>query len=451
MKTFAIVSLGCSRNTVDSEVIAGSMKSLGLRMTDPGRGADLYIINTCSFIESARAESIEAILEASRLKAEGKVSRIAVCGCLPQMYKGKLFRSLPEADIILGSSDFPKLERIIRSSGNRGRVSDVSARPDHLYDGSEARTRFPPRHLSYIKISEGCSNLCSYCVISNLRGRARSRPIGSVVSELARLSSDGKLKEAVLVGQDTTVFGLDLYGKPMLPELLRRLSRLKGAPRWIRLMYTHPAHYTDELIDTIRDERRICRYLDLPIQHASDRILKAMKRGVTKRSIDGLIDRLRDSIPGLALRTSVIVGFPGESDKDFKELLAFLRDKRFERLGAFAYSRESGTGASRMPGQIPDRVKAERYDEVMRLQQKISLERNRSLIGRRIEALIDEEEAGGRGVFSGRTEHDAPDVDGVVYVSGKSVKAGEFRDVRITDAMEYDLVGESIKSTVHSR
>ena len=428
MRTFAIVSLGCSRNSIDSEVIAGSLKKSGMRMTDidptspfglrRARDVDLVVVNTCAFIESAREESVEKIIELAELKKSGKIKQLVVCGCLGQLYKEKLAKELPEVDVILGV-------------------------PGRLYDDKSPRLLLTPAHWAYVKISEGCSNFCSYCIISRLRGHFRSRSINSVIKEVRKISRGGRIKEINLVGQDTTRFGFDRYGKLVLPELLRKLCALDTAVRWIRILYTHPAHYTDELIEAVRDEEKICKYLDLPIQHISDKILKAMKRRVTAGQVKGLIEKLRDRIPGLTLRTSIIVGFPGESDRDFRELMDFVRETKFERLGAFIYSKEEGTAAGRMPGQVSEKVKEARLDELMKLQQSISLKANRALLNKAVDVLIDEEEGE---KFVGRTEGHAPEVDGVVYVSGKNIKVGEFYKVKITDALEYDLIGDPAPS-----
>lgn len=444
MPKVAITSLGCPRNLVDSEVILGLLKRHGYSVTDPEEGADLLIINTCSFIQSAREESVDAILEAAELKKKGKVKHIAVCGCLPQLYKGKLLDELPEVDAVFGTGDFAAITSYLKKIEKGIRAAKVSPRSTYLYNDISPRALLTPEHYAYIKVSEGCDNLCSYCIISRLRGRLRSRTVGSILKEIAKLSSGGRLKEIELVGQDTTLFGKDNYGRPMLADLLRRAACLKGAPEWIRVLYTHPAHYTDELIDVIKDERKVCRYLDIPIQHISDRILKKMNRKVTKSDIIKLISKLRARIPGMALRTSVITGFPGETDRDFRELLDFIRDTRFERLGAFTYSREDGTPAAGIRPQVPEKVKLARLEELMKVQQKISREFNASLAGRTMKVLIDEKVEGEEGEYLGRTELDAPEIDGVVYVSGKGLNAGSFYNVRITDYLEYDLVGEAI-------
>ena len=440
LKTFAIVSLGCSRNLVDSEVIAGSLKAAGLRQRPEPRGADLCVVNTCAFIESARAESVDAIMEIAAFKREGLVKKIAVCGCLSQLHKGRLLRDLPEADLVLGTSDFPRIGALARGLG-KGRRSEISPRPGLIYDENSPRSVLTPRHYAYVKISEGCSNLCSYCIISRLRGNFRSRTIGSVAREVESLAAGGLLKEVNLVGQDTTIFGADVYGRAVLQELLKSLCSVKNGVEWFRVLYTHPAHYSDRLIDTVAGEPKICKYLDLPVQHISDRILKAMNRRTTAGDIVRLVRKLRKRIPGLVLRTSIIVGFPGETDREFARLLGFLRDTRFERLGAFTYCREPGTAASRLARQVPEDVKQERYDELMRAQRRISEEANRRYLGRTVRVLIDEKAPGQDGTFLGRTAGDAPEVDGGVFVSGKGLAPGGFYDVKITDSLEYDLVG----------
>lgn len=442
MAKVSIISLGCPRNQLDSEIIAGSLKKGGFAIVDPSEDADVCVINTCAFVQSAREESVEKILEAARLKKEGRIKRLVVCGCLPQLYKEKLASELVEADLIVGTSDFPGLPALLKTIDKPKARSVISSNPDYLYDERSSRITFTPPHYSYLKISEGCSNFCSYCIISRLRGSFRSRSIKSVIAEVKSLSKSGRLKEINIIGQDTTLFGIDRYGKIMLSGLLRDICALKNSVRWIRILYTHPAHYSDELISTLRDEEKICKYLDLPIQHISDKILKKMNRRVTRKDIVSLIKKLKANIPGLVLRTSIIAGFPGETEKDFKELLGFLRNTRFERLGAFIYSREEGTRASRFENQVPEKIKKERFDELMKLQQKISADINRSFIGRTVDVLIDEKLSANE--FMGRTRWDAPEIDGVVYVSGKNIKIGEICKVKIKDTLEYDLAGNKI-------
>lgn len=442
--TAGIVSLGCPRNQLDSEVIAGLLKENGYTIADASDGADVCVVNTCAFIESAREESVDAILEAVELKKKGKIKSLVVCGCLPQLYKEKLASELSEVDLIIGTSDFPKLPELLNKINKSGTCSAISPDPYYLYDESSPRISFTPPHYTYLKISEGCSNFCSYCIISRLRGAFRSRSIKSVVEEVNNLSISGKLKEINLIGQDTTLFGVDHYGKVMLGGLLHKICALKNSVEWIRILYTHPAHYTDELISVISREDKVCKYLDLPIQHICDHILKKMNRRVTKRDIITLIEKLRKSIPGLVLRTSIITGFPGESDKDFGELVKFLRDIRFERLGAFVYSKEEGTKAAGFDMQIPEKLKRQRLDTIMEEQKRISLDVNKRYLGRTLEVLIDEQCADEKGKFLGRTRGDAPDVDGMVYVTGKGMKVGQIYNVNITDTLEYDLVGDKI-------
>ncbi|MDD5495744.1 MAG: 30S ribosomal protein S12 methylthiotransferase RimO [Candidatus Omnitrophica bacterium] len=439
----SMTSLGCPRNLVDSEVILGSLKKEGLKIVDIEDGADIAIINTCSFIQSAREESIDTILQASQLKKEGRIKYLVICGCLPQLYKKDILKEIPEADLVLGTSSFVRISEFIKDLRRGRRISRVSARVDYLYDEKSPRVSLTPAHYAYVKISEGCDNSCSYCIISRLRGHARSRSIESVLSEIKTLSSRGRLREINLIGQDTTYFGVDTRDKPQLPELLRKISRLKNSVRWVRLLYTHPAHYTDEIIKVVAEEDSICKYLDLPIQHINDRILKAMNRHTTKKKVMSLIEKLRKNISGLTLRSSVIVGFPGETEKEFKELLGFLRQVKFERLGAFVYSKEDGTAAARMPGQVPEKAKADRLDEVMKLQRGISSETNKKFLGKTLDVLIDERVEGEKGKFLGRTEGDAPEVDGLVYVTGDKVRIGRFSKVKITDTLEYDLIGEA--------
>ena len=444
LKNVGLVSLGCARNLVDSEVILGSLEKEGFVVSNGTKSVDICVINTCAFIGPAREESVDTVLEAGRLKREGRIKKLIVCGCLPQAYKKDLAKELPEVDLFVGTSDFPKIGELLKKLTGGKHAYAVSDSLDYLYNEKSPRFMLVPKHYAYVKISEGCSNFCSYCIISRLRGSFRSRTMISVVDEVKSLSSEGSLKEINLVGQDTTLFGLDIYGKKVFPELLSRLCSLKNGPEWVRILYTHPAHYTDSLIDIIRENDKICKYLDLPIQHITDSILKRMNRRTTKDELVRLIARLKDDIPGITLRTSIIVGFPGETDKDFKELINFVKDTEFDRLGAFLYSEEEGTAASRMKNKVPDKVSRERLDELMKLQRAISSRRNRRFLGKRVRVLIDEKPDSPGGSFFGRTEADAPETDGGVYVSGKSIKVGNFYDVNITDTLEYDLVGDAI-------
>ncbi|MDD5310297.1 MAG: 30S ribosomal protein S12 methylthiotransferase RimO [Candidatus Omnitrophica bacterium] len=436
----SLISLGCARNLVDSEIILGTLKDSGFAVTASPRGADIVIVNTCSFIEDAKKESIETILDLIEFKNSGKIKGILVAGCLPQRYGKALQKEMGEIDGFIGVEGFARLPGIINDIMDGKRIYSVTRNPVYLYDWKTPRQALTPRHFAYIKISEGCSHKCSFCVIPKIRGRHRSRGMGSIVAEAQDLIGRG-VKEINLIGQDTTLYGVDLYRRPALAELLKRLARLKGA-RWMRLMYAHPAHLNDGLISVIAGEERICKYIDLPVQHINDRILKAMRRGTSSASIRGLIARLRGRIPGIAIRTAVIAGFPGETDKEFKELLDFVKETRFERLGAFVYSAEEGTPAAGSNGRIPEKEKLARWNELMKAQRRISSDNNKKCIGRRFEVLIDEKEASGGKHYLGRTYMDAPEIDGGVYINGPGIRVGDFATARITGALEYDLISE---------
>lgn len=443
-KKVGLVSLGCARNLVDSEVILGSLKKEGFEVSSRTDSVDICVINTCAFIGPAREESVETIIEAGRLKKKGRIKKLVVCGCLPQAYSRGLVKELPEVDLFVGTGDFPRMGALLKKLSGKKSGYAVSASPDYLYDEKSPRLRLVPPHYAYVKISEGCSNFCSYCIIPRLRGRFRSRSMSSVVEEIRAMSRRGGLKEVNLIGQDTTLFGMDIYGKAVLPELLHRICASREGPEWIRILYTHPAHYSDALVEVIREEDRICKYIDLPIQHISDRILKRMNRRTTRSDIEKLIRKLKDEVPGITIRTSIIVGFPGETEKDFKELIRFVKDTEFDRLGSFLYSEEEGTAASRMKGRVPGEEARSRLDELMMLQKKISAKRNSRFLGKRVRVLVDEKAEGRDGIFLGRTEADAPETDGGVYVSGKGVRVGHFCDVNITDTLEYDLIGKAV-------
>ncbi|MDP3786492.1 MAG: 30S ribosomal protein S12 methylthiotransferase RimO, partial [Candidatus Omnitrophota bacterium] len=376
----SILSLGCARNLVDSEVMLGILKKSGCDIVDITDGADIAIINTCSFIEDAKKESIDIILDVIDLKRENKLKKILIAGCLPQRYGKILKDEFKEIDGFIGADGFRNLPRIISALTKNRRVFNIPPAPKFLYDDRSPRIRLTPKHYAYLKISEGCSHKCSFCVIPCVRGRHRSRKMDSVLREAAALIKSG-VKEINLIGQDTTLYGMDLYKRLALAELLKKLARVKGV-NWIRLLYTHPAHFTDELIKVIRDETAVCKYIDLPIQHISDKILKKMNRGTTRKSILDLLHKIRKSIPGVVIRTSIIVGFPGETDKEFSELVGFIKKEKFERLGAFTYSREEGTAAYKFADQIPEKEKKARWDEIMRVQQDVSRQNNRKLMGK---------------------------------------------------------------------
>lgn len=451
-----IISLGCPRNLVDSEILIGKLKKKGFRVFYRPRKNAVAVVNTCGFIEEAKSESIGIILELAALKSEGRIARIVVTGCLSQRYAEDLMEEIKEIDGIFGSSTFPEIPDYIDRIVEGKSVIRVEKKPNFLYDHRMPREMLTPDYTAYVKIQEGCVNSCSYCVIPQIRGPFRSRSMQSLLEETAALRQRG-VKEVNLIGQDTTLYGVDRYKKPKLPELLKKISRIMEGG-WVRLLYTHPAHYTAELIKVIKDETPVCKYVDLPIQHASDRILKKMNRHVTKKDIKSLIEKIKKEIPKLVIRTSVIVGFPGEDEKDFLELEELIRETKFGRLGAFMYSREEGTKAYDFDGQVPENVKRTRLEHIMELQRRISEENNRSYFGRTIRVLIEEKDpssvaekkrigatAGKKEHrYLGRSQHDAPEVDGMVYVrSEKQLKPGDFANVKIEDVLEYDLVGST--------
>jgi ribosomal protein S12 methylthiotransferase len=439
-----IKSLGCTKNFVDTEVICGKLREKGYKISEKIDNSDIVIINTCSFIRDAVEESIEEILNLVKLKKEGKIKHLIVTGCLPQRYKdNNLNQELPEVDAFLGVGDLLEIDEIVKNVLRGEQIYKVSPEPKFLYNHNTPRTILTPQHYAYIKISEGCQNSCSYCLIPKIRGNHRSRKMEDIIREVKILSEKQNLSEIILIGQDTTLYGIDLYGEYKLAELLKKLSLLElNNLKWIRLLYTHPAHYNDELIEVIANYPKICSYLDLPLQHISDKILKRMNRPIKKRNVISLINKLRDRIPNLTLRTTFMVGFPGETYKNFEELLSFVKEIRFERLGAFVFSREEGTPAYDFPQIIPMRIKKEHLKELMLTQQSISEEINSSYIGKEIEVLIDEIQPGKPKIAIGRTRADAPEIDGKVVVKTDKVQIGKFAKVKVTEASKYDLVGE---------
>ena len=442
-----IKSLGCPKNLVDSEVICGKLRESGYRISEKIENTDIVIINTCSFIKDAVEESIEEILNLAKLKKEGKIKHIIVTGCLPQRYKDdNLAQEFPEVDAFLGVEDLVDIDNVIKSVLQGEQIYKVSPKPKFLYNHNTPRTILTSKHYAYIKISEGCQNNCSYCLIPQIRGNYRSRKMEDIIDEVKMLSEKQNLSEIILIGQDTTLYGIDLYGEYKLAELLKKLSLLElNNLKWIRLLYTHPAHYNDELIEVIANYPQICSYLDLPLQHISDKILKRMNRPVKKDYIISLINKLRDRIPNLTLRTTFMVGFPGESDKEFEELLSFVNEFRFERVGTFVFSREEGTPTYDFPQQIPMRIKKERLKKVMLAQQTISREINSGYVGKEIEVLVDEIQSDKPKIAIGRTKADAPEIDGKVIIRGNKAQVGKFVKVKVEEALEYDLVGEISK------
>ncbi|UCD70692.1 MAG: 30S ribosomal protein S12 methylthiotransferase RimO [Syntrophobacterales bacterium] len=437
-KKVHMISLGCPKNLVDSEVIVGLLSRCGHIITPDETQADVIIVNTCSFIREATEESIDTILRLSQYKSHGLCRRLIVCGCLPQRYGAQLLEELPEVDLFIGAGQFHLIDTLIESAPRKLTMDDP---PSFLYDHLTPRLISTPNHTAYVKIAEGCSRACSFCTVPKLRGRYRSRDPSSVIEEVAYLARTG-VKEVVLVSQDTTSYGTDLGKGISLEALLRDMVNVEDI-EWIRLLYLYPDpnHFTDGLIEIIAREEKICKYIDLPIQHINDGILKAMKRRVSEGQLKQLIDELRKKIPDLTLRTSLIVGFPGETDANFREMVKFIEGVQFDRVGVFRYSPEEGTRAASFVNHIPDDVKEARYREIMELQANISLRRNLGLIGTVQRVLVEGYCAETRYLLKGRMASQAPDIDGEVYIT-KGMATNPMVNLRVTHASEYDVVGE---------
>lgn len=420
----SVITLGCSKNTVDSERLMNQLKLNHLELTKNPYDADAVIINTCGFIEAAKEESINTILEAVELKKKGRLKKVVVIGCLSERYADELRNEIPEVDSYFGTEAY---ESVLKEFGCNLK-----------YELLGERFLTTPKHFAYLKISEGCDHPCSFCAIPLMRGKHKSKPIEELVKETEFLSSKG-VKELILIAQDTTDYGTDLYGKKNITELINHISSIDGI-EWIRLMYAYPSQFPEDLIDTIANNPKVCKYIDLPLQHISDKILKSMRRGITKRRTLSLINKLRERIPKLTLRTTFIVGYPEETEKDFEELCEFVKDIKFERFGVFTYSVEENTASYKLGDPIPAEVKEERKSILMEIQREISLKKNKSFIGKTLKVLIDSKKDE---FYVGRTERDAPEVDGEVYIqSNKKIKIGEFYSAEIYDCNEYDLFGK---------
>lgn len=437
----SMVSLGCPKNLVDAEVMLGFLDREGYEITTDEQEADIIIVNTCSFIKEAKQESIDAILDLADRKHNGRCRLLIVTGCLPQRYQEELCHELPEVDIFIGTGDYPRIAEIISEKRKTPGQLRYTGDPDFLYDEDSPRLNSSPAYSAYLKIAEGCSNRCSYCVIPALRGSFRSRPLEGVVAEAERLVAGGA-RELNLIAQDVTNYGKDLGGVS-LEDLVKRLAEIEGLS-WIRLLYAYPDGITDGLIRIIKEEKKVCKYLDIPLQHISDPILAKMNRRSTSGEIRSLISRLRAEIPGIALRTSLIVGFPGETEDDFKQLLHYVEEAGFDRLGVFCYSREEGTPAADMPEQISERVKRERYKKIMKAQARLSFKQNRSLVGRIEEVIVEGYSEETDLLLKGRSSRQAPDIDGQVYITAGNANIGDVVLLKITDSSDYDLIGEII-------
>jgi len=435
-----VLSLGCPKTLVDSETILGKLNPKRYQLVSTVADCDVALLNTCAFIEDAQEESLERIHDLIELKKEKQIRALIVMGCLVQRFPKDLREQLHEVDAFVGSGEYAKIPGIVERVMQGERVFQVAA-PGYLATSGEARITLTPPHYRYLKISEGCDHICSFCTIPSFRGKHRSRTIGDIIQEARRLADEGA-KEIILTGQDTTYFGRDHGGRYLLPELLRELDQIEGL-EWIRVLYAYPSCITDELMAVMRGSRHICHYLDMPLQHASDRMLLAMRRGMTRRHTIDLIRRFRVLIPDLAIRTTFIVGFPGETEEDFEELLAFMDEIRFERLGIFTYSREEGSGAFSLPDQIPEKNKVKRRERAMRLQQKISRELNQRMLGKTLKAVLEERSEKNPSLWIGRSYQDAPEVDGNVLIhSPQKLRIGAFYHARVISTQDYDLVAE---------
>lgn len=446
-----LINLGCPKNQVDSEIMLGLLKDAGFELTPNEEEAEIVVVNTCGFIDAAKEESVHTLLQLGELKKGGKCRLLIAAGCLPQRYKDELLKEMPEIDAIVGTGSFTDVVKICKDFLSAryatGRHQQIYiSDPSHFnYESPLPRIRISPSHTAFVKIAEGCDHTCTFCIIPALRGRQRSRTIDSIAGEVERLSTEGVV-EINLVAQDTTAYGRDLREPHALARLLRRLVAIKGI-RWIRLLYTYPGSFTKELIDVMAGEEKICHYIDMPVQHINDEILRLMHRGHTRESIYRTIETLRKRIPDVVLRTSLIAGFPGETEEQFNDLVALVKDVAFDRLGVFTYSNEEGTEAYSMPDQIKEKEMRRRRDVIMKIQQKISLRKNQRLIGSKQTVLIDGPSQDAPDLLEGRTYGYAPEVDGVVYITdtaGDTPTAGKMMQVEITDAHPYDLIGRLI-------
>lgn len=432
------VSLGCDKNRVDSERMLSILSRHGWEITDEEAEADVIVVNTCCFINDAKEESIQNLLELARWKKEGKCKALIAAGCMAQRYSDEIRRELPEVDAVVGTTAYRRIDEVIEDA-LRGKYDEELEDLKRPESANEDRILTTGGHYAYLKIAEGCNKNCAYCVIPKVRGPYRSAPMEELVREAEKLAGGG-VKELVLVAQETTLYGTDLYGKKCLHLLIEKLCRIEGL-RWVRVMYCYPEEIYPELIETMKREPKFVHYLDLPIQHADDGILRRMNRRTTREDLTGIISNLRKEIPDICLRTTLIVGFPGETREEFETLCRFVNESEFNRLGVFTYSQEEGTRAAAMPDQIDEETKEERRDELMELQQEISLDLNEGMVGRTIEVMIAGQVAG-EDVYVARGYGDAPDVDGYIFVeTGATLMTGDFLKVKIISASEYDLRG----------
>jgi ribosomal protein S12 methylthiotransferase len=449
MKKIGFISLGCPKNLVDSEVMMGRLREQGYEITTNAAEAETLVVNTCGFIDAAKKESVEAILEAARLKSEGNCQRLVVAGCLVERYRDELRAEMPEVDAFIGTSQINEITTVADPRVNTRSLPVLpvgNQTATYLYDESTPRVLATPGHYAYVKIAEGCDRPCAFCFIPQMRGHFRSRRFGSVVAEVEQLAARG-VKEIILVAQDSSRYGEDLGEPDALAHLMRELCRVEGI-EWVRVMYTYPTHISAAFLDALADEPKAVKYLDMPLQHASRNVLKLMKRGGSRESLERLIERVRRRVPGVAVRTTFITGFPGETEEDFEELLAFIRNVEFDRVGVFTYSDEEGTAAYDLPDKVDAKVARRRRARLMKEQERISLRRNRARVGQTLRVLFEGPSEETDLLWQGRAETQAPEIDGCVLINdapeGSAPSPGDFVNVLVTGAQQHDLVGRIV-------
>ncbi len=441
------ISLGCPKNLVDSEIMAGTLMKDGYEVVGEAEDADTVIVNTCGFVEDSKKESIQRIFDMSALKEEGKIKKVVVAGCLTQRYKTDLVDSIPEADLFVGSGEFQNISKILKNHDAGNKTKTFFNLPTYLQEAETPRVNSQPKHRAYLKISEGCMKRCAFCAIPLIRGNLQSRTITNVVNE-AKLLVAGGVKELIIISHDFTDYGFDLTRKnpeakesPL--ELLKALNEVDGA-EWIRLLYLYPDGITDEMVDLIKNSKKLVKYFDMPLQHINSQVLKSMNRKMTREEIEEALRKIRTNIPEAVIRTQFIVGFPGETEEQFEELLAFIAEQQFDRVGCFKYSPEENTPGGRMENQIDEETKQRRFEAVMEVQQNISREKHRAFIGKTVEVLVEGYSEETDLLLQGRTSQQAPEIDGVVLINDGQAKVGDMVKVLVTDSMEYDLIGEIV-------
>lgn len=446
-KKVHFISLGCPKNLVDSEIMAGTLLKDGFEVVNEAEDADTVIVNTCGFIEDSKKESIQRIFDMAALKEDGKIKKVVVAGCLTQRYKTDLVDSIPEADLFIGSGEFQNISTILRNNENGNKEKTFFNLPTYLQESTTPRVNSQPKHRAYLKISEGCMKRCAFCAIPLIRGNLQSRTIENVVNE-AKLLVAGGVKELIIISHDFTDYGMDITRKDSTAkispvELLKALDEINGV-EWIRLLYLYPDGINDEMINLIKSSQKLVKYFDMPLQHINNSVLKSMNRKMTREEIVEALNKIRTHIPDAVIRTQFIVGFPGETEEQFEELLKFIAEQKFDRVGCFMYSPEENTPAGRMQDQIDEKTKQRRHDTVMEVQQEISRQKHRAFIGKTVKVLVEGYSEETELLLQGRTSQQAPDIDGVVLINDGQAEVGQLVDVLITDSMEYDLIGQIV-------